>query len=88
MASNLERKLLAYLDSYATDFRRSKILNMLAIVRTINAKGKIKIDDVLAINSIDVPFLNKERGLDMIKDMIRAGQLKLDKKTGEVEICE
>lgn len=85
--NGLEHDLQNSLDSYKTDYRKFKIGNIIAIVKTIKENNGIKLDDLLSICNVNEPFINKEKTFGYVKDMIKAGKIEMDKKTKVVTLC-
>lgn len=90
MSSDLLKDLNKSLEYYEgrKDFRLHKLKNIISIIKEIENNPNIRIDVLLSKLSVTEPFLNKKTGLIYIKDMEKAGQIKVNKETKEVELCQ
>ena len=87
-SDKLENDLKKSSDNYKTDYRRFKINNILAIISIIRKNTGVKLQDILSICNVNEPFLNKKTTFEYIKDMIKAKQISMDKKTKEIHLCD
>lgn len=86
--NELEKGLKKSLDSYKTDYRRYKIGNIIAIIKTIRERPGIKLDELLSICNISEPFINKTTTFEYLKDMIKCKKASMDKKTKVITLCD